>query len=402
MEQAGRTGTYEPQPGNYRAFIPKALPFESPIRYDDRLMTTLSKADRAIGKLNAAAGMLPNPDLFVAMYVKKESVLSSRVEGVTQASLGEVLEHEARSRTRLRPDVKEVLNHVNATNYGMERLNSLPLSNRLIREIHERLMTSVRGGDKASGQFRAEQNWIGAPDCDIYSATFVPPPPDAMNQAMVALEAYFHERAPTPPLVKAGLIHYQFETIHPFLDGNGRLGRLLVTFFLFEQKILARPLLYISQFIEQYKDEYYNRLQGARDTGDIEVWLEFFLTAVWRVAEAASETAANILQLRERHRTLIHESASSSGNALLLLDHLFAVPVITINDAKKALEVSYPTASSIVKQMASFGLLEEITAQNRNRVYAYAPYLDLMDAGLASKPSGDEGDNRASKLATVS
>ena len=331
--------------------------------------------------------MLPNPDLFVAIYVKKESVLSSRVEGVTQASLSEVLEQEARSPNRLRPDVQEVLNHVAATNYGMSRLNDIPILGRLIREIHALLMSGVRGQEKSPGEFRKEQNWVGPPGCDVHSATFVPPPPDAMIGAMGALEAYLNDSAPMSPLIKAALIHYQFETIHPFLDGNGRVGRLLVTFFLCEQDVLKRPLLYISQFIEEHKDEYYEALQGVRDSGDVERWLLFFLTAVWRVAESASVTASRILRLRELHRTAIHEDAPGSGHPLYLLDHLFADPFITITGAKELLNVSYPTASNVVKQLESLGILEEITTQGRNRIYAYGAYLDLVDAAPKDEPT---------------
>ena len=399
MKRIGRTGTYEPQPGRFKAFVPKPLPFGPPLQYEGQLLVTLSKADLAIGQLNAAAAMLPNPELFVAMYVKKESVLSSRLEGVTQASLGEVLEHEARSRNRLRGDIKEVLNHVNATSYGLARLKEIPLSNRLIREIHAQLMADVRGADKDPGQFRTEQNWIGPPGCDVHTATFVPPPPDIMQVAIGNLEAYFHDDTPIPPLVKAGLIHYQFETIHPFLDGNGRLGRLLVTFFLCEQNILKRPLLYLSEFIDAFKDDYYERLQSVRDTGAVEEWMEFFLTAVWRVAESASETASKILALREGHRTLIHDAAPSSGYPLKLLDYLFAAPFITINEAKEHLAVSYPTASNVVGVLERLKIVEEITGQERNRLYMYGPYLSIMETG---RESGQEDAERKPYAETVS
>ena len=235
-------------------------------------------ADQAIGRLDSSAEMIPNPDLFVGMYVRKEAVLSSQIEGVTQASLSEVLGHEVRHRRHsVPPDIVEVLNYADAMNHALDRVKTLPLSNRLLREVHQHLVKGVRGSEITPGDFRTTQNWIGPPGCDLNGAVFVPPPPNVMMDPLGDLERYIHEHPLTPTLVQAGLIHYQFETIHPFLDGNGRMGRLLVVFFLCQKMVLKRPLLYISEFFKAYKDEYYERLQAVRDAGNIEDWLKFFL-----------------------------------------------------------------------------------------------------------------------------
>ena len=382
----GRTGYYTRQPGGYRAFVPVALPYDPPVRIDGELLRLLSRADQAIGRLDAASDMLPNPDLFVEMYVTKEAVLSSKIEGVTQASLGEVLEHEARrGRRGVRADIDEVWNYVEAMNYGLDRVEGLPLSGRLIREIHSLLLRDVRGEDKLPGQFRTTQNWVGPPGCDLGTSTFVPPPPHLVMQAIGELEHYIHDDTHTPVLLRAGLIHCQFETIHPFLDGNGRIGRLLVVFYLCQKGVLKRPLLYLSAFFETHKDEYYERLQAVRDHGDVEGWLKFFLTATWKVSEAAAETAREILRMRESHRSGIQAMLSGSVKGVELLDYLFATPYTTVSRAANSLDVSYPTANNLVDSFVRVGILDEVTGQDRNRIFAYTPYLELMDEGLEDR-----------------
>ena len=381
-----RTGRYITQPAGYEAFVPAAPPYKPPLQIDDDLLTLLSNADRYIGRLDAASDMLPNPDLFVGMYVTKEAVLSSQIEGVTQASLGEVLEHQAKANVGQLPDIAEVMNYVAAMNYGLERLGELPLSNRLLREIHERLLRGVRGGEMLPGQFRTTQNWIGPPGSTIETASFVPPPPTEMNDAINALEYYMHDTTRAPLLIKAGLIHSQFETIHPFLDGNGRMGRLLVVFYLCQQGILKKPLLYLSAFFNEFKDEYYARLQAVRDSGDVEGWMRFFLTGLWRVAEAAARTAHEILTMRENHRQAIQESLAGAVNGLELLDTLLRFPFITVNEAASKLEVSYPTANNLVTSLVTLRILEEVTGQERNRRFRYTPYLNLMDTAVEIKP----------------
>ena len=241
--------------------MPEKLPPTPPISYDDDLVSLLSEADQAIGRLDASADILPNPELFVGMYVRKEALLSSQIEG-TQASLTDVLEYELlRARRRKRQDVGEVINYVAAMNYGLERLEQVAISNQLLQEIHRRLLAGVRGAEKSPGEFRESQNWIGPANSDLRNAVFIPPPPSALKMAMADLEAYVQSNVAVPKLIKAGLVHSQFETIHPFLDGNGRMGRLLITLLLYGQKVLRRPILYLSTFFKQHRSEYYERLQ---------------------------------------------------------------------------------------------------------------------------------------------
>jgi len=257
-----RSGRYIRQLNGYRAFIPNPLPLGLPLNIDAELLRLLSEADIELGRLDGATDILPNPNLFVAMYVRKEAVLSSQIEG-TQASLVDVLEYEASVDIHSLPsDVGETANYVEALNLGLARLKEFPLCNRLLREIHSVLMQGVRGEDKSPGEFRQTQNWIGTPGCDLSTATFIPPPPHEDQEAMGNLERYIHEEIQTPALLKCGLVHGQFETIHPFLDGNGRLGRLLITFLLCHQGVLRRPLLYLSAYFKEHQDEYYERLQS--------------------------------------------------------------------------------------------------------------------------------------------
>lgn len=380
-----RTGQYHKHPLGFEAFYPAKLPFSPPVQYDEELQYILSMADQAIGRLDSSADMIPSSNLFVSMYVHKEAVLSSQIEGVTQASLSEVLESEVRHhREGIPADIAEVLNHVAAMNYALERVKTLPLSNRLIREAHERLMKGVRGSEMTPGQFRTTQNWIGPPGCDLVNALFVPPPVDVMETALGDLEQYIHGSTLTPELVNAGLLHYQFETIHPFLDGNGRIGRLLIVFYLCHKGVLKRPLLYLSEFIKAYRDEYYDSLQAVRDTGNIEEWLKFFLTAVWRVSEAAAQTARQVSALREDHRKQILQEHPGSTYGVQLLDLLFQRPFITVNLIGKHFGVSYPTANGLVKSFTTCGIIQEMTGRGRNRLFRYGGYLDLLEQGLSA------------------
>jgi len=375
---ANRSGTYVRQPAGYKAFIPKPLPPDPSLAIDQELLTCLSAADRALGRLDGATEVLPNPDLFIAMYVRREAVLSSQIEG-TQASLVDVLEYEAdAARKGLPADVKEVVNHIDAMNYGLQRLDDLPLSLRLIREIHERLLAGTRGGQRYPGEFRTTQNWIGPPGCSLREATFVPPPPSEMMDALAGLETFLHAQIDLPIPVMAGLVHAQFETIHPFVDGNGRIGRLLITFLLCQRGLLRRPLLYLSHYLRRHRDEYYSRLMAVRDQGDWEGWLKFFLRGVGEVANQATETARQILHLRETHRQFVSEKTSTT-NALRFLDYLYQRPVVTAGLVGRALEVSPPTANGLVNQFFNIGLLSELTGRQRNRLFSYQPYLRLFE-----------------------
>ena len=374
-----RSGTYIKQPTGYKAFIPNPLPVSPAITLDPELQILLSAADRAIGRLDAGTELLPNPDLFVAMYVHREALYSSQIEGVTQASLDEVLEFEVRATQRRRfPEIPEVLNYVKAMNYGLKRLKSLPLSLRLIKEIHKRLLKDVRGSEREPGEFRRTQNWVGPEHCSLSEALYVPPPPQVAREAMENLENYLHAEDTVPPLVKCALVHAQFESIHPFLDGNGRIGRLLVTFLLGWEDTLKRPLLYLSDYFQRYRDDYYTRLQQIRDEDDWEGWLRFFLTGVQSVALDATETARKIQSLREEHRKLVGQRFPGTATGLVLLDQLFRNPVTTANHAAKVIGRSYPVANQLVADFEKLGLLQEITGGFRNRVYRYEPYSALF------------------------
>jgi Fic family protein len=373
------TGAYVRQPGGYRAFIPKPLPPNPSIRMDDDMLHRLSRANRALGRLDGSIQTLPNPDLFVFMYVRKEAVLSSQIEG-TQASLNDVLQVEARVLTSEQPnDVGEVLNYANALNYGLERLQTLPLSLRLFREIHERLMHEVRGYHSVPGEFRISQNWIGPAGCTLGDATFVPPPPDELQRVLGEFETFLHANAPLPALIKIGLAHAQFETVHPFLDGNGRIGRLLITFLLCEQEILLKPVLYLSHYFKANRQRYYELLQATRDTGDFESWLKFFLTGVAEVSLEATETARRIVSLREQHRALVvGRLGRSAGSGIALVEHLFQHPLVTVPYVANLLGVTYPSANSLMERLQEHEIVNEVTGHRRNRVFAYEPYIDLF------------------------
>lgn len=378
MPDVPRAGRYVSQPTGYRAFLPAPLPPDPPLVLDAERQVLLSEADRAIGRLDAATELLPNPELFVAMYVRREAVYSSQIEG-TQASLTDLLEFEAETARRgAVGDVEEVVNYVRAMNLGLERLEELPLSLRLIREIHAELLSGVRGGERTPGEFRRSQNWIGPAGATLREAVFVPPPPDELLSCMGALENFIHDQAPMPILLRCGLAHAQFETIHPFLDGNGRIGRLLITFMLCWRGVLQRPLLYLSDYLKRHRSIYYERLQAVRDEGDWEGWIDFFLTGVRDVAREASVTARRIQQLRDEHRAMIADNIAGTPIGLVLLDQLFERPMVTVNAVRGIVGRSYPVANDLVSKFAQLGLLREVTGQQRNRVFAYQPFLDLF------------------------
>lgn len=373
-----RSGRYVKQPTGYRAFIPAPLPPDPPIAYDAELLGLLSRADQAVGRLDGVTRMLTNPDLFVAMYVRREAVLSSQIEG-TQSSLDDVLGFELDPKIASIPqDVEEVVNYVAAMNHGLERIKSFPLSLRLIREIHERLLQGVRGADKQPGEFRTSQNWIGPAGVPLSRATFVPPPPSALMDALGNLEQYLHAEQRYPVLIECGLVHAQFETIHPFLDGNGRVGRLLITTLLCYRGVLERPLLYLSHFLKLHRNEYYDRLSAIRERGDWEGWLRFFLRGVAETAEEAGETGLAVVRMREQHRAVI-QNAHTGTRALDLLDLLFQQPLVNANLVQDRLGVAYNTANRLLGQLEELGIVNEITGEQRNRRYAYSPYIALFD-----------------------
>lgn len=373
-----RAGHYQRQPEGYRAFIPKTLP-PADLHLDYELQALVSKADLALGRLDGAVQVVPDPDLFVLQYVRREAVLSSQIEG-TNASLMDVLEFEAQMEQSETPvDIVEIINYIDAMNYGVHRLSELPISRRLLCEVHKVLMRDVRGGEphKTPGEFRRSQNWIGGGS--PATAKFVPPPHELVGEAFSDLERFLHDLEPMAPLIKAGLAHAQFETIHPFLDGNGRTGRLLITFWLVEQNILRKPLLYPSLYFKEQRQEYVDRLQAVRDDGEWEAWLAFFLDGMAQVATEATQTATQIVQLRERDRARISQALGRrAGRGMALLDELFKRPVLRIRAVEQMLGVSQPTASALVRDLVDLQIVVERTGKRRYRVFGYQEYLDLF------------------------
>lgn len=374
-----RSGNYVRQPQDYSAFVPKPLPPEPELEMDEELATLLADATLALGRLDGAIGTLPNPDLFVLMYIRKEAVLSSEIEG-TQSSLTDVLEAEAKMLNPDRPDdVDEVINYVDAMSYGLRRLQELPVSIRLIREIHERLMHGVRGDSMQPGEIRTSQNWLGPGGATLKNAIYVPPPPSQVLTCLGDLEKFLHQPSDLHDLVSIGLAHAQFESIHPFLDGNGRVGRLLITFLLCERNILQHPVLYLSHYFKQHRAEYYDRLQAVRDRGDWENWIRFFLQGFAEVSNGAAMTARAINALRENHRTMIMETFGGRGNnAARILERLYTIPITDANTVRDFLDVTYVSANTLLAEMEERGIVKEITGRSRNRRFAYQDYIDLF------------------------
>lgn len=378
-----RAGMIQRNMRGYEAFVPVPLPpANPPLTIDASMQKLLSEADRKLGKLDVITQILPNPQLFVAMYVKKEAVLSAQIEG-TQASLVDVLDApSAHPGEYSRDGVAEVINYVNAMYSGLQRLNEFPLSLRLIREIHEKLLDGVRGANKNPGEFRRSQNWIGVPGCTLENAAFVPPTPEDMNLALSDLEKFFYAEDDLPALIKIALIHAQFETIHPFLDGNGRMGRLLITFWLCQQRILEQPLLYISYYFKQNRAEYYDRLMAVRTNGDWENWIRFFLRAIAATADEATESAKQIFALRTHCQNMLSALGQNNGKQEALLDLLFEHPVLTKNEAAELLNVSYPTVGGIIDSFCSIGILEDLQPdKKRYKKYAFQDYLAILQRG---------------------
>jgi Fic family protein len=388
---AHRAGRYVSQPSGYRAFLPATLPPVPSVRIDGEIQSLLSRADRALGRLDGSIQTLPNPDLFVFMYVRKEAVLSSQIEG-TQSSLQDLLAAEAHILSPNRPkDVEEVVNYVTAMNYGLERLRELPISVRLIKEIHERLLQGVRGSRLTPGELRTSQNWIGPGGCTLHEATFVPPPPHEVPAALGALETFLHAESNLPQLLQIGLAHAQFETIHPFLDGNGRIGRLLITFLLCQRDILRKPVLYLSHFFKQHRTEYYEHLQAIRDHGAWEEWLGFFLRGIADVSLEATETARRILALREEHRAAVTTHLGrAAGNGHRVLESLYQRPIVSVAEVQNLTGTTYTAANNLVARLASpeVAILQEATGYKRNRVFRYAPYIAIFGDNPSETTTG--------------
>lgn len=367
-------GRYVPGPEGSQAFVPDPLP--PSLTWTPELVRALSDADRAIGRLSGEGRRPPNPYLLIRPFVRREAVLSSRIEG-TQATLGEILAVEAGASVDRSPaDLREVANYVVALEYGVERLGTLPLSLRLIREIHAKLMAEVRGGQAMPGEFRHIQNWIGPPGSTALNATYVPPPPLEMMETLDALERFLHDTS-LPPLVHAALIHYQFEAIHPFLDGNGRVGRLLVILFLLDRKILPAPLLYLSAFFEATRRDYYDRLQGVTQSGDWNAWIEYFLNGVARQSEDVLSRASRINNLLDQWRLAVAGAASPTPADLVML--LGENPFWTVSGAAQRLGVAYTTAQRAVKKLVESAILTALSDAKRDRVYCARAILEILE-----------------------
>lgn len=377
MAAPNRAGRFVAQPSGYEAFLPAPLPPDPPLEITSELLALLSQADLALGRLDGIVKVVPDPDFFVAMYVRREAVLSSQIEG-TQSTLEDLLEVELEPQRKDRhSDVGDIVNYVSAMNYGLSRVDTLPLSLRLIREIHSELLKDGRGAHATPGEFRKTQNWIGPSGAGLQQATFVPPPVPDMLEALGNFESFLHAGGPAV-LLDVGLAHAQFETIHPFLDGNGRVGRLLITFLLMHRATLRRPLLYLSYYFKLHRAEYYDRLTAIRRSGDWEGWLRFFLRGVALTADEAAATAERIFELREDKRALILEEGLGP-NGLRLLSELFQRPLVNVGYVSDHLDIAFPTANRLVARFEELGLLREITGQRRSRMYRCDPYLVLFD-----------------------
>ncbi|WFF81746.1 Fic family protein [Delftia tsuruhatensis] len=367
-----------------RAFVPPPLPPEPAIDVL-ALLEKLSLAERALGRLDGITMLLPRQELFLYMYVRKEAVLSSQIEG-TQSTLSDLLRFEAEAQAgQPIDDIREVSNYVHAMMYGLERLRDLPLSLRLIREMHGRLLQSGRGGTKSPGEFRRSQNWIGGTRPG--NALFVPPPVNELGPCLDAFERFMHEDASRlPALIKAGLLHVQFETLHPFLDGNGRIGRLLVTLYLCINGVLNKPLLYLSLFLKTHRAEYYRLLQEVRENGNWEAWLDFFLTGVAQTANQAFEAATHIVDLFRQDRERIATEGERASSTLRIHDLFQLNPFLTSNQLVRQTGLSSPTVNTALADLQRLGIIEEVTGRKRGRVFSYQRYLSVLNEGTDPLP----------------
>lgn len=364
-----------------RAFIPEPLPPDPPLALDGGLQLTLEQAHLALGRLDSMTTLLPDPDLFLYSYVRKEAVLSSQIEG-TQSSLSDLLLFEMKAAPGAPiDDVREVSNYVAAMEHGLKRLRAeFPLSGRLLREIHGVLLARGRGSDKTPGEFRRSQNWIGGTRPG--NALFVPPPHQEVERCMAALERFLHDdSAGLPVLLKAGMAHVQFETIHPFLDGNGRVGRLLITFMLCQAMALREPILYLSLYFKTHRDEYYRLLEEVRRSGDWEAWLAFFLAGVRETAEGAVTTVRRLVVLFQKDRARIQAGQRAAGSALRVHEVLKERPVVSLREVSRRAGLSFPTATSAMKRLSDLGIARELTGRQRSRVFGYDRYLKILGEG---------------------
>ncbi|NLP47997.1 MAG: Fic family protein [Clostridiales bacterium] len=373
-----RAGTYKNNLSGdfaYKSFVPADLPPQPSLEYDNELVSELAAAHSALAKLQAAGTYIPSLPLFVGMYVRKEALLSSQIEG-TQATLDDILDPHIERNTN--QDVADVVNYIKASDWALQRMEELPLCNRLLLETHAILTEGLRGGEKTPGEFRRSQNWIGAAGSTIKTASYIPPNPQDMEEAMNRLEKYINQEGGCDPLVKIALIHYQFESIHPFLDGNGRIGRLLVFLFLKSVELLSLPTLYISYFLKRNRIEYYDRLNEVRLKGNYEQWVKFFLLAIKESAQDATESIDLLAAIHERNLKLVRGNDSGKGFLERVFLELEKRPITDIGGMAKNLNSTFATTDKAFKQLTELGILKQIGDQKRNRRFAYKEYLDVL------------------------
>lgn len=363
---------------SYQSFCPNPLPPVPGLEFDEDMLQILVKASRSLKQLDVSAQLIPNAELFISMYVRKEALMSSQMEG-TQCTLDDILDPELDTNANL--DTADVVNYVKAAQYALTRLHELPICNRLFREAHAILLEGVRGQEKNPGEFRRSQNWIGPAGCGLKDARYIPPNPEDMVTAMSDLEKYINENQDYDPLVRAALIHYQFETIHPFLDGNGRIGRLLILLYLMEQGLLKEPVIYVSYFLKKNQVEYYDRISEVRRSGNYEQWVKFFLEAVDSAASDAVESIEELSKLHEKNIALLPKPKRKKDNLRMLFDYLEKHPIIDIKHTSETLKISYNTTSTAVKTLVELGILRETTNAARNRVFSYEAYLEILRNG---------------------
>ena len=366
--------------GGYWAFVPNSLPPR--LEWGDKLVSVMSKADIALGTLSGLVETLPNPHLLIYPFIRREAVLSSRIEG-TQSSLSDLLLFEA-THIEKWGDVKEVQNYVRAMEYGLKRLDELPLSLRFIRDLHSVLMEGVRGEHATPGEFRQSQNWIGSAGAPVNKATYVPPPVPDMQECLNQLEKFLYTENGLPPLIEAALVHYQFEAIHPFLDGNGRIGRLLFTLLLCQRNILSKPLLYLSAFFERYRQEYYDLLLKVSSTGAWQEWIEFFLSAITEQSMDAISRSRRLQDLQRSYARLAREK-HLSPTAIQLVELILMRPVLSTRTAQEFLKITYPGAQKAIKALVEIGILIETTGRKRGKAYAANEVLRVLDGEIETK-----------------
>jgi Fic family protein len=359
----------------YKSFLPDSLPPNPPIELDEEIIYLLSKANRSVGILEGVSRQITNIELFVSMYVRKEALLSSQIEG-TQATLDDILDPNIEENTN--QNVADVIKYIKASQYALKRLCELPICNRLLKETHAILMQDVRGGEKSPGEFRRSQNWIGPAGSTLKDARYIPPNPEDMLEAMADLEKFINSEDELEPLIKIALIHYQFETIHPFLDVNGRIGRLLIVLYLIEKKILSHETIYISYFLKRNRIEYYDRLTEVRVKGNFEQWIKFFLLAIYESAQDAIDTIDELIKLHHRNVDAVKNTGKAAKTVMKVFNYLEGSPIIDIKKTSLALDISFNAVSNAVNKLVEMGILRQTENVRRSRVFAYEEYLRIL------------------------